>query len=134
MPRGLTFEIQALGTEEASQDLEGVEQRILHAEPAFTEIERILEQGEQRHFNRLHGKYVRTGATRASLTQPSANGAIREAHTDQLIFGTKIWYAKFLRKKKKSAVLVLLPKERKAITQTMLDHITNGDSGTHADR
>lgn len=129
MPRGLTFEIQALGAEETSRDLEGVEQRMIHAEPAFTRIERILEAGEQRQFNRLHGKYVRTGATRASLTQPTANGAIRQAHADELVFGTRIWYAKFLRKKKKSAVLVLLPKERKAITQTMLDHITSG----HAD-
>lgn len=132
MPRGLTFEIQALGTEDASHDLAGVAGRMSNAQPAFTEIERILEAGEQRQFNRLHGKYVRTGATRASLTQPSANGAIRQAHADELIFGTSIWYAKFLRKKKKSAVLVLLPKERKAITQTMLDHITSGDGAAHA--
>jgi hypothetical protein len=129
MPRGLTFEIQALGTEDASHNLAGVSARMSNAQPAFTQIERILEQGEQRQFDRLHGKYVRTGATRASLTQPSANGAIRQAHADELVFGTNVWYAKFLRKKKKSAVLVLLPKERKQVTQTMLDHITSG----HAD-
>jgi hypothetical protein len=131
MPRGLTFEIQALGTEDASHNLAGVSARMSNAQPAFTQIERILEQGEQRQFDRLHGKYVRTGATRASLTQPSANGAIRQAHADELVFGTNVWYAKFLRKKKKSAVLVLLPKERKQVTQTMLDYITSG--GPHAD-
>jgi hypothetical protein len=40
------------------------------------------------------------------------------------VFGTSIWYARFLRRKKKSAVLVLQPTERKAAAQTILDYIT----------
>jgi hypothetical protein len=127
MAASLTYEIQALGTEETEADLAGVSRRMANAAPAFAESARILERGEQRVFDRLHGKYVRTGATKASLTQPAANGAIREVHADALIFGTSIWYARFLRKRKKSAVLVLLPKERKQLTQTMLDYITEGD-------
>lgn len=130
MPRGLTFEIQPLGTEKTSSDLAGVAHRLQNAEPAYLQVARILERGEQRLFTRLRGKYVDTGATRASLTQPHANGAIRRAHADELVFGSSIWYAKFLRKGKKSAVLVLQPTERKAITQTVLDYVTSGDESS----
>jgi hypothetical protein len=133
MPRGLNFEIQAIGVEQTSRDLEGVTHRMVNAEPAFVEVERILERGEHRLFDRAHGRYVDTGATRESLTQPEANGAIREAHGDQLIFGTRIWYAKFLRKpgrgrsgKTKSAILVLAPTERKQARETILDYIRGG--------
>lgn len=97
-----------------------------HAEPAFKLVAEILEKGEERHFKGLQGRYVRTGALRDSLTQPSANGAIREIHGDQLIFGTSIFYAKFLRKRKKSAVLVLKPTERKAAAATILAYVSRG--------
>jgi hypothetical protein len=134
VPRGLNFEIQAIGVEQASRDLEGIAHRMVNAEPAFVEVERILERGEKRLFDRARGRYVRTGATRASLTQPEANGAIREAHGDQLVFGTRIWYAKFLRKpgsrrsgKTKSAILVLAPTERKRARETILEYIRGGD-------
>jgi hypothetical protein len=121
----LIYDIQALGVEKTVADLEGISHRMTDAEPAFVEAARILERGERRLFTRLHGKYVRTGATRDSLTQPAANHAIREAHADELVFGTSVWYARFLRKKRgKSAVLVLQPTERKQITRTILDYIT----------
>jgi hypothetical protein len=121
----LIYDIQALGVEKTTADLEGISHRMTDAEPAFVEAARILERGEQRLFKRLHGKYVRTGATRDSLTQPAANHAIREAHADELVFGTSIWYARFLRNKRgKSAVLVLTPTERKQINRTILDYIT----------
>lgn len=124
MSRGLTFEIQPIGVEETSHDLAGVAQRLVNAEPAFVEVERILERGEQRLFKRLRGKYVDTGATMASLTQPTANHAIRQAHADEVVFGTSVWYARFLRRKsKKSAVLVLQPTERKAAAETILDFV-----------
>lgn len=124
MPRGLNFEIRPEGVDATSEDLAGVARRLVNAEPAFVDVARILERGEQRLFKRLRGKYVDTGATRASLTQPDANGAIRQAHGDELVFGTSIWYARFLRRKKKSAVLVLQPTERKAAAQTILDYVT----------
>jgi hypothetical protein len=125
MPPGLVYDLVPVGAEPAEHDLEGIASRMLNAEPAFTEVERILEHGEQRLFTRLRGRYVDTGATKASLTQPTANDAIRQAHANELVFGTRVWYAQFLRKprSKKSAVLVLMPTERKAIRQTVLDHI-----------
>lgn len=130
MPRGLYFHIEALGVEQTQDDLEGISRRMVHAEPAYEQVATVLEEGEKRHFARLRGKYVDSGALLASLTQPSANGAIREAHADELVFGSSLYYAKFLRKGKKSAVLVLLPKERKTASQTILDYIVHGASGS----
>jgi hypothetical protein len=60
------------------------------------------------------------------LTDGNADGAIREAHADELVFGTSIFYARFLRRRKKSAVLVLKPLERKASQRAILDYITGG--------
>lgn len=126
MPRGLYFHIEAVGVDETETRLRGIAYRMVHAEPAFDEVAGILEEGEKRHFARLRGRYVDSGATMASLTQPAANDAIRDAHADELVFGTSVYYAKFLRKGKKSAVLVLLPKERKTASQTIIDYITYG--------
>lgn len=126
MPRGLYFHIEAVGVEDAEDRLEGISARMKNARPAFDEVAGVLEEGEQRHFARLRGKYVDSGALLASLTQPSANDAIRDAHADELVFGSSLYYAKYLRKGKKSAVLVLLPKERKTAAKTILDYITYG--------
>lgn len=123
MARGLNFSIQAIGVDQTERRLNAVERRMRDARPAFEKVARILESGEQRHFNSLKGRYVDTGALKASLTQPNANGAIRKAHRDELEFGTSIFYARFLRRKKKSAVLVLKPIERKAAVATILDFI-----------
>lgn len=123
MPRGLEFGLQLVGGDKAEKDLDGIAARMEDAKPAFELVEKILESGEERHFKGLRGRYVRTGALKASLTDGSANGAIREAHADELTFGTSIYYARFLRRKKKSAVLVLKPLERKASTRTIMDYI-----------
>lgn len=127
MPRGLNFGIEVRGDERAADRLDGIAHRMQNAQPAFEDVARILEAGEQRHFDSLRGRYVRTGALRDSLTEESANGAIREAHGDSLTFGTSIFYARFLRRKKKSAVLVLKPLERKQASQAIMDFVTGGD-------
>jgi hypothetical protein len=126
VPRGLYFHIEALGVDEAEDVLKGVSYRMQHAGPAFDEVATSLEEGEKRHFTRLRGRYVDSGDLMASLTQSTANGAIRDSHADELVFGSSIYYAKFLRKGKKSAVLVLLPKERKTAAKTILDYVTYG--------
>lgn len=125
MPRGLSFDM-TLQSAEAVEDLERIAKRMVHLGPVFEgPVMRTLESGEARHFAGLRGRYVQTGATRDALTQPNANGAIREAHNDELIFGVgdPIYYAKYLRKGKKSAVLVLKPKERKTASATIMDFI-----------
>jgi hypothetical protein len=128
MPRGLEFGLQLVGDEKAVKDMDGIAERMKDAKPAFELVEKILESGEERHFNSLKGRYVDTGALKASLTDGNANGAIREAHADELTFGTSIYYARFLRRRRKSAVLVLKPLERKASTRTIMEFIM-GDAG-----
>ncbi|MEJ7785575.1 MAG: hypothetical protein WKF96_12290 [Solirubrobacteraceae bacterium] len=136
MARSVSFTISVHDAQKTSGNYDEVSRRLLNAKPAFSEVLDILEEGEARHFARLH-KYVRTGALMASLTQPTANDAIREAHGDGLVFGTSTYYAKFLTKERrsrttgevtkqkgKSAVLVLQPKAKKAASQVILDFAT----------
>ncbi|MCU1500583.1 MAG: hypothetical protein JWM47_4536 [Acidimicrobiales bacterium] len=121
------IEIDLVGGDAAVRNLTIVGQRMVHASPAFVEIKKVLEEGEKRYFDRLRGKYVKTGDTLRALTQENANGAIREIHSDGagLTFGTSIWYAHFLKKPggKKSAVLVLEPKARRQSKEILLDYI-----------
>jgi hypothetical protein len=106
----------------------------------FRDIQRLLELEEMDHFYRLRGRYVRTGRLMDSLTQPTANDAIRDVHGDGagLTFGTSTWYAKFLTKRRKesddgqvkgrkrkgkSAVLVLRAPMRKQVAEMLMEHV-----------
>jgi hypothetical protein len=134
MPRGLTLDIRVSGSKEqplkkTEERTRQVADRMNNAQPAFKDVARILQKGELKHFALLRGKYVRTGATLASLTQETANGAIRKYHGSELLFGTSIPYARYLRKGPRSAVLVLKPKERKASGNAILDYIVHGVHG-----
>ena len=131
--RGLDIKLSASGVSQTTDRYRGIQYRMTHAQHAFVQVQRILEAGERRHFAGLGGKYVRTGATLASLTQPDGINAIRNAHNDELIFGSSVWYAKFLRTgkptkagRRKSAVLVLKQAERKETNKTLLDYFVNG--------
>lgn len=118
------FEIQAFGFHEASGKLKRVAIRFRNAMPAFQLIQEILESGEKRIFKNLRGKYVDTGDLMASLTQPTADGTIREAHAAGVDFGTDIWYARFHRDEKgKLPYLKILTKERAAIRETVMGYI-----------
>jgi hypothetical protein len=118
------FEIQAFGFNEAAGKLKRVAIRFRNARPAFELIQEILESGEQRIFKNLRGKYVDTGALMESLTQPSADGAIREAHMAGVDFGTDIWYARFHRDEKgKLPYLKILTKERQQIRETVMGYV-----------
>lgn len=128
--RGLVFDITPVGFGKAERDMRTIAVRLRNARPAFELVLRLLERGEERLFKRFRGKYVDTGALKASLTQPDANDAIRVAHADELEFGTKLFYAKYLTdKNRKSAVLRLLPKERKEANATILEYIMHGVGG-----
>lgn len=127
---GVTYDIQALGFDRAAGKLKRVSYHLRDVRPAWKVIAEMLEQGEARLFRRYRGKYVDTGATRASLTQPTANDAIREFHAQQMDFGTAVWYAHFHRDKKgKSILLKLQPTERKVIPTTLLQYVVAGFEG-----
>jgi hypothetical protein len=127
MARSAVMEIQAFGFNETTGKLKRVSLRMVNAQPAFKAIEDILEAGEKRIFNRLRGKYVDTGALMESLTQSSANDAIRDAHAVGLDFGTAVWYARFHKDKRgKSPYLKIQPTERKIISEEVLEFIVGG--------
>ncbi|MEJ7783812.1 MAG: hypothetical protein WKF96_03345 [Solirubrobacteraceae bacterium] len=134
MPRRQVFEISVVGD---GDSLEQVAGRLRNAQPAFEDALDILERGEERHFARLRGQYVRSGALKQSLTGQSP-ASIREIQNDGAEFGTNLFYAQFQVKRRKapeagqvrkrngkgkSAVLVLQPKAKKEIVQTLLDYV-----------
>jgi hypothetical protein len=122
VPRGLDISLEAEGAGKAAHELALISHRMIHLEPAKEPIMKVFEAGELRHFNRLRGRYVLTGATKASLTEGGPD-AIREAHGDEFTFGTSVFYARFLRKGRRSAVLVLQPAAKKAATLVLADHV-----------
>jgi len=111
---------------------------ILVPEPVYREVMDFLEFTERRHFGRLRGRYVRTGATRASLTG-SGGGAIRAIRGTTMDFGTTVRHAHFLTKaprdpnsgqvrkeppgKGLSAVLVFSRSSQKKVGRMVMDHI-----------
>lgn len=90
--------IRMIGLPEAKELLEGISARLADPTPLLEATMQVLELGEVNLFERLAPHFMQTGATRASLTQPDALGAIREIHGMEAKFGTSIWYAGFLRK------------------------------------
>lgn len=118
------FEIQAFGFNQASGKLKRVAIRFRNAQPAFELVQGILESGEKRVFKNLRGKYVETGHLMDSLTQHSADDAIREAHMAGVDFGTSTWYARFHRDEKgKLPYLKILTKERVQIREAVMGYI-----------
>jgi hypothetical protein len=109
--------------------LEGIEQRILDHEPAFDEVMSVLERSEERLFDAWNGRYVDTGATKASLTQPDADGAIREAHAQSAEFGTSIPYTVYLREHGRSAVMRFDEADQAEVSAVVLRYIMEGLDG-----
>lgn len=97
-------------------------------EPAWERVFTMMDNAERRLFSRVNGRYVRTGRTRSSLTTNDHRNAIRVAHSDEAIFGTNVWYAAFLRKGRKSAVLQFEAPEKKKMAKILLDHLDQAAS------
>lgn len=143
--RGDNFQIVALRANEIADDYDEVGFRAKHLAPAFAETFEMLEADERAHFRKMKGRYVLTGETIASLTQPTANGAIREAHATGAAFGTRVLQAHYLTKSPhdaeneqivkhnghRSAVLVSKAKTRRRIAKHLLKHIA-APFGGHA--
>jgi hypothetical protein len=85
------FGMELIGERKVITDLAGIAVRSVHLDPAFELAFRAQERAQRAPF--AGGKLVDSGALRASLTQPSAAGAIREAHGTEAEFGTSISYA-----------------------------------------
>jgi hypothetical protein len=89
---------------EVEVSLHGIAKRALHPEPVW---EAAFEAQEARQGYPFRGRQlVRTGRLRDSLTQPGADGAIREVHADYALFGTDVPYARSAAHKKNTPVLM----------------------------
>jgi hypothetical protein len=124
--------------EVVAETYEHVAERFVVARPGFAKAVDILEDAHERFFNRLRGRYVRTGATRASLIG-GAPGSIRALHNDGLRFGTDVPHAHFLTKAPKdpeagqiskgnsgegrSAVVIFPRSAKRAVAKELLDWI-----------
>jgi hypothetical protein len=132
------FTIVAIDAPEIAQHYDEVGARAEDAHRAFDDVLTLLEDTHAAHFDKLRGRYVLTGATRASLTQRSAAGAIRQAHAGGALFGTQVEQAHYLTKaprdpdngqvekhngKGLSAVLVLSRVTKKRIAEIVTDFI-----------
>lgn len=126
------LEFDLIGDEDVLRRYKGIQERMLDVSPAWRRIEEILQEGERRHFTQLKGRFVDTGRVRASLVGESSD-SIRHLTDEEYTFGTSVFYARFLKgaNTKKSAVLVLKPKERKAARMTMMDHLLGRVGGIH---
>jgi hypothetical protein len=121
------------GAAEAARAIERIGQNAVHARPAMVKISALLLAGEVALWKRSGGKKwapradgskpgVLSGDLERSLTEVEATGAVREVHDDHVIFGTSIWYGKFMLGTKHQPprpILVYRPTDRKA-TKTII--------------
>src|SRR5579875_488560 len=127
--------VQVDGLHETSARLRGFARRMVLPQPALEAAIRLLGESESQIFDAWGGEFVRTGATRASLTSDAA-GAVRRSRGQTLEFGTSIWYARFQRridgpsgrprgrKRVGRSLIVKAPTAvRRAVRQTVLDYI-----------
>ena len=73
-----------------------VAERFVNSAAGFHNLVGILEDAHEMHFAKMKGRYVLTGQVRASLTNESAPGAIRQVHNGELRFGTRVEHARYL--------------------------------------
>lgn len=131
------------GAAEAARMVEQIGQRAEHAAPAMRKIRDLLILGEVALWKRSGGKKwalradgttpgVLSGALHRSLTEPEAEGAVREVHDDRLVFGTTLFYARFMQKgtvvngaphEPARPVLVFRPTDRKASKEVIRLHM-----------
>jgi hypothetical protein len=86
------LDVSIRGADKVEHDLLGISRRADNLSPVFRKEMRMLERREMVMFA---GKYVDTGRLRASLTQESAPGAVREILPNGFKFGSSIWYGKY---------------------------------------
>jgi hypothetical protein len=129
-------EVQLQGEKIVNRMLAGIARRAMLPYVAYEEIFRLFEADEAAIFASWDGKYVRTGATRASLTQPDANAVLREMHGARgFAFGSNVPYARFVgrrraHRKRISPILIKASEARAVITAEMMKrYILKGAGG-----
>lgn len=135
----MSFSLTAVNAPEVAHAYGKVADRVRDQKAGFASVAELLERAEEKHFSSLNGRYVLTGATKASLTQTAAPGAIRLIHAGGLTFGSSVPQAHYLTKSPhdpdasqvakahgRSAVLVFPESVRKLIPRLLLNRIVEG--------
>lgn len=137
------IDVTAHGFDQAAKMIDGIGSRGRNAAPALGKISTRILKSEQALWKRSGGvKWpphpdgtkagVDSGDLQASLTQDNAPGAIRIVTRDHMIFGTSLWYARFMQggttvKGKKHApkrpVLIFRPVDRRYTREVLAAHL-----------
>lgn len=96
MPAGGALEL--IGAGKVRNDLRLLIERLENPGAVLEAEFDVLEQAEEAIFEGWAPSFDNTGASKASLTQRDATGAIRRIHGSGIEFGTSIWYVKFQRR------------------------------------
>ncbi len=118
------IETELIGARHVETTLTGIAHRFNHPTPAFHEAFAVLEAGELPRF--AGGQLIRTGRLMASLTQPYANDAIREAHGDTGTFGTSVPYARPAASRAGTHVLTLGRPQAREIAALTIQYVVKG--------
>ena len=122
--------VELVGAHGTMSELRKIAQRARDPEAALREVFPIFERHERELIDSYGGKYVRTGATKRSLTEPTAKGAVRRVSGSTFTFGSTIWYAKFQGTTGKgehhdpSAILKLTPEMAREASRAVLRYVT----------
>lgn len=137
------IELTAHGFDQAARKLQGLGDRGKDARPAMRSITQVLLKGEQAYWARSGGAKwplradgtkagVQSGALKASLTQMYAPGAIRVINKDGLVFGTSLWYSRFMQAGTKvkgkqhsprRPIILIRPVDRKRTREILAAHL-----------
>jgi hypothetical protein len=129
-----SIQLDIEGGARAERWLASMARRIEAPHIAVEEIFRLFERDEGAIFDSWGGKFVRTGALRASLTS-DVGGALREDHGTTMRFGSDLPYAWYVGRHgkghpKASPVLLKATEARAVLAgELMLRYIAHGAAG-----
>lgn len=117
--------IQTIGIHNAANTLFAVRNNLEDPEAAAPFVYSQFEEHFDRKFDDWNGYLVDTGVLRASLTDESAEFAIRRAHNQAIEFGTSLPYARFHAR----ALLHIPADTEERVTQGMASYFSREQSG-----
>lgn len=115
--------VNLIGVGSLQKRLAGINARLTNPEVPLAGVMEMLQLQEVSLFERLSPHFVQTGRVRDSLVGLTGD-SIREIHGATASFGTRVWYAKFLRKQGGPSGK---PRGRKREGPNLVLRLTNAD-------
>jgi hypothetical protein len=108
----MEWSVTALDAHRVAHNLHEVADRAWDHSDAYRDVMDLMESAHERAFAALKGRYVLTGATKASLTGQGA-GSIRRIHNQGLAFGSSVEQASYITMAPRDAELFQIRKPRR---------------------